>query len=114
LITELGALKKEIRWIGIEFKTEFSKVTLPPIETYMFFQDDRRFLRHSTTPFQDDRRLGLAPTKIPRYLNGNNPILQFRKSNAENRNSSLTFTPNTLLLRKLTFMLEAQNYCHSF
>jgi hypothetical protein len=50
---------------------------------------------------------GFAPTGSPRYLNGIEPLRQFRKFVAIERKSSDTLTPIMQLFEKFTFKPDA-------
>src|SRR4051812_25955745 len=104
-----GILKKESVKIGMEFKTELIKVTLPPIEMFLPFHEESRLLTLLTTSNHTFFLLGLSPTMIPRNLKGATPFLQERKVNAAFMYHSPTFTPIILLLEKLILNPETNS-----
>src|SRR4051812_4209969 len=103
LTTSPGALKKERVKIGIEFNTEFKRVTLPPIEMFLPFHEESHLFKLFNKSNQTFFLLGLSPTKIPKNLKGYAPFLQERKVVAALMYHSPTFTPIILLLAKLIF-----------
>ena len=77
-----GILKKERKYIGSAVRTEFIKVTLPPKETCFCFHLASFPSHFLTTGSQMALCLGFVPIGIPRYKNGIDSTLLFRKSAA--------------------------------
>jgi hypothetical protein len=64
---------------GTEFDTEFKRTIHPPKLIYLFPHEFNLVLISSNIGSHVDNFLGFTPTGIPKYKNGIEPLLQFRK-----------------------------------
>jgi hypothetical protein len=107
--TLVGIFINERKKIGIAFNTVLISTILPPRLMYLFRQERSRFLRCSKRGTHVEGLLGLAPIGRPRYLNGSDPSLQFRKLQAISKKVDGTLIPIRPLFQKLTLSPEANS-----
>ncbi|GKV21706.1 hypothetical protein SLEP1_g31659 [Rubroshorea leprosula] len=78
-MTPFGRRKKDIRNTGKLDSTELMTVILPPMDKSQPFQHDNFLLNFSIKGFHVVHLLRLAPNGMPKYLDGNEPTLQFKR-----------------------------------
>src|ERR1044072_392603 len=106
---EIGNLKKEIEKRGRELITELRRQMRPPKERFFIFQGVSLLLILSNTLSQVLFLLGLAPTSMPKLLNGVFIVLQFSMRANLSRRCSFPPINANLLLKKLIFSPETSS-----